>query len=592
MAEKLQLFFSQEKNISKLIFAVLLMTAFAFIFGPSLHAQFIRMTGPEGWGGGYGYGYGYGFGSDYGVNSRRLSGPPPWVYAWGYGVGYRSNVDSDDIDSDDLPNVVQDVFNVTSGDINNANQLRAITDINITTPGGGGITIPQGTTITPQSGPVGLSQMDAGDVSSQATNFAASLGGNTTVLGATSFGFSNNPLFFSQPVEIRIPVPGVADGTVITIRRSSDGGVNWTSNGLTSATTDTCSNGVGSNPFNMCDVTNGVCTIYTCSSSYFASYSSQGGGGLSSGEVVNNVPGSSNVSINNGEAETPSSQVTLSLSATNMSGSYAPLEMMVSNYSSFSAGTWEAYSTSKVWTLLPPGDGIRSVYVKFRNSQGTSSVAADSIEVVTPAEKIVIDEDRVGQIEQIISESSSIVTADIIQVLASVGAMRDLPREQAAMTTYVNPLTSGMLGVTEQDKFSYTNYIAYGTMSTLGLGQGERAGTLYSYKKAYNRLPSTAAEWSDLLKIANGRFPTARNIMAETYSLAKFNSIYLRKPNFKNEHDNAAINVMAYGIRPPVRNLDSEKVSIRIFTAIFGHTPSTVDDWDTVRGIAYSGATR
>ncbi|MFA4937543.1 MAG: hypothetical protein WC575_04665, partial [Patescibacteria group bacterium] len=59
-----------------------------------------------------------------------------------------------------------------------------------------------------------------------------------------------------------------------------------------------------------------------------------------------------------------------------------------------------------------------------------------------------------------------------------------------------------------------------------------------------------------------------------------------------NAHDDAAITVMAYGLRPLPRNLNSEKVAIKTFKALFGTNPVSATDWDTVRAIAYSGATR
>lgn len=57
-------------------------------------------------------------------------------------------------------------------------------------------------------------------------------------------------------------------------------------------------------------------------------------------------------------------------------------------------------------------------------------------------------------------------------------------------------------------------------------------------------------------------------------------------------NDNAAITVIAYGLRPVNRNLESEKAGIRIFKAIYGYDPESAVSWDIVRAIAYSGAIR
>lgn len=61
-----------------------------------------------------------------------------------------------------------------------------------------------------------------------------------------------------------------------------------------------------------------------------------------------------------------------------------------------------------------------------------------------------------------------------------------------------------------------------------------------------------------------------------------------------NPHDNAAVTVMAYGLRQRAenRNLESEKAGIGIFKKIFEHVPQTTDEWNTMQAITYSGATR
>ncbi|MCX6796389.1 MAG: hypothetical protein NTW06_02730 [Candidatus Falkowbacteria bacterium] len=63
-------------------------------------------------------------------------------------------------------------------------------------------------------------------------------------------------------------------------------------------------------------------------------------------------------------------------------------------------------------------------------------------------------------------------------------------------------------------------------------------------------------------------------------------------PNRSNANDDAAVTVIAYGLRPDNRNLSSEKAAIKSFAAIYSHYPSTASGWDIVRAIAYSGAKR
>ncbi|PIV51914.1 hypothetical protein COS18_01475, partial [Candidatus Falkowbacteria bacterium CG02_land_8_20_14_3_00_36_14] len=63
-------------------------------------------------------------------------------------------------------------------------------------------------------------------------------------------------------------------------------------------------------------------------------------------------------------------------------------------------------------------------------------------------------------------------------------------------------------------------------------------------------------------------------------------------PNQKNPYDNAALTVIAYGLRPVNRNLNSEAQAIKYFKAIYGYNPQFATAWDIVRAIAYSGARR
>jgi len=121
---------------------------------------------------------------------------------------------------------------------------------------------------------------------------------------------------------------------------------------------------------------------------------------------------------------------------------------------------------------------------------------------------------------------------------------------------------------------------------------GERAGVLYSYIHAYNKIPESISNWQDIIKIANGRWPGERNIISEKEAITSFIKIYNRQPDFKINTDENAIMVMAYGLRPQNRNLNSEREAINSFRFIFKKMPLSTKDWDMVRSIAYSGARR
>jgi len=124
-------------------------------------------------------------------------------------------------------------------------------------------------------------------------------------------------------------------------------------------------------------VTNGTvaayptCTI-TCNSGYSLSGSScnaSGGGGSSGGSASDTTPPTNtSVSVSAGAASTTSVSVSLTLAATGAS------QMMISNSVSFTGAVWETYAVNKAWTLVS-GNGVKTVYAKFKDSAGNVSVA-------------------------------------------------------------------------------------------------------------------------------------------------------------------------------------------------------------------------
>ena len=210
----------------------------------------------------------------------------------------------------------------------------------------------------------------------------------------------------------------------------------------------------------------------------------------------------------------------------------------------------------------------------------------------TPATPSSAATKAADQIKNIVAEAATIAGRSVESVLAAVGAMQDAKAEAAAEKKYTANLISGLKNITEEVKDAITNFVNYGTPTTKVLGAGERAGVVNSYKSAFGKVPATAAEWSDVIKIGNGRWPSVTNAAAETKAAAEFKKVYKRSPNMKQANDNAAVTVIAYGLRPGNRNLNSEKAAIKSFKAIYGHAPVSALAWDIVRSIAYSGAKR
>jgi hypothetical protein len=147
----------------------------------------------------------------------------------------------------------------------------------------------------------------------------------------------------------------------------------------------------------------------------------------------------------------------------------------------------------------------------------------------------------------------------------------------------------------EQARNAIDVFVGYGVdENTKGLGAGERAAVVHSFENAFGKIPETEEEVEDMIKIANGRWPGKKSEQAEEGAKERFQEIYDREPNMENQSDNAAVTVMAYGLRQRAenRNLNSERKGIEIFKNIFGHAPQNTEEWNTMQAITYSGAVK
>lgn len=139
------------------------------------------------------------------------------------------------------------------------------------------------------------------------------------------------------------------------------------------------------------------------------------------------------------------------------------------------------------------------------------------------------------------------------------------------------------------------SFVANGVdKNSIKLGEGERMAVVKSYEQAFKKLPETEEEFSDVVKISNGQWPSKTNPEAEKAASVEFQKIYKRVPNLSNVHDAAAITVMAYGLRQKAenRNLLSEAAALKTFKNIYKRIPSSTNDWNILQSITYSGATR
>ncbi|MDB5056268.1 MAG: hypothetical protein JWM44_4318 [Bacilli bacterium] len=93
------------------------------------------------------------------------------------------------------------------------------------------------------------------------------------------------------------------------------------------------------------------------------------------------APSNTSVKIDNDASYAVSANVVLDLTATDTNS----LEMLISEDVSFTGIQWEAYQTTRVFTLSQ-GDGTKSVHVKFRDAAGNeSAVTSDNIVLDTTA---------------------------------------------------------------------------------------------------------------------------------------------------------------------------------------------------------------
>jgi uncharacterized delta-60 repeat protein len=92
------------------------------------------------------------------------------------------------------------------------------------------------------------------------------------------------------------------------------------------------------------------------------------------------VPPAGVVSINSGAAYTTTTSVTLSLYASDAGTGVATMR-----FSNDGTGwtSWEAYATTRIWTLLP-GNGLKKVFVQYKDQMGNTSTCADTIVLGTP----------------------------------------------------------------------------------------------------------------------------------------------------------------------------------------------------------------
>lgn len=203
---------------------------------------------------------------------------------------------------------------------------------------------------------------------------------------------------------------------------------------------------------------------------------------------------------------------------------------------------------------------------------------------ITPITPIV-------SLENIANEAEIVSSNNIGSLLSPVNATANSVSEAASLTKYETVLNQDNK-ISAAEKTTINDYIVYGTPTSLRLGSGERAGVVNSFYQAYGKLPNSEAEWSDVIKVANGRWPSERSLSAENQAKLEFERVYGRNPALTDSYDQNAVMVIAYGLIPSQRNLAGEIIATKTFSYYYNHTPVSALAWNIVRAIAYSGAKR
>lgn len=199
------------------------------------------------------------------------------------------------------------------------------------------------------------------------------------------------------------------------------------------------------------------------------------------------------------------------------------------------------------------------------------------------------------QVQEIKEKATLLNQNKLDQILSELQELRSVVKEQDAELKHLRGLASDLAKVNEETKERLNAFVAYGVdENSKKLGAGERAAVLYSFKSAFRGVPSSEKDVEDMIKIVNGRFPAQRSPVAEKRAKKAFVEIFKRAPNINEAQDQAAIMVMAYGLRQTAQNrkIVSEEQGIKTFRALFNRVPQTTEDWNTMQAITYSGAVR
>jgi hypothetical protein len=223
---------------------------------------------------------------------------------------------------------------------------------------------------------------------------------------------------------------------------------------------------------------------------------------------------------------------------------------------------------------LSPDNGIKNVFVKFKDTAGNESVVvSDSITLVvdsvTPGNEIPID-----------------VTEDAAELTRILGIEQHPNWETDNISRVVAIAQQTGVVLHNSDLTKAVNFVTYGISDvTIRLGWVERLTLVRDQLETLGYININV-----LTEIASGKKPSKRNILHEQrqYVAASqaFRALVGRNYNPTDLTDDLAWHTMMYRLRFP-RNIVKENAAVAQYVKVFKRKPVSAFDWSVVRAWAY-----
>ena len=190
--------------------------------------------------------------------------------------------------------------------------------------------------------------------------------------------------------------------------------------------------------------------------------------------------------------------------------------MMLSNSSDFTGAAWEAYSTSKGWTLTE-GFGAKTVYAQFRSSAGGQSATInDKIELVPETPGTPAGQPNAGQLVKLECGPSADVSdpCKAVYYVGNNGKRYTFPNDKIYSSWYSD--FSGVVVVTSQQ------LAAYGLGGNVTYRPGTRMMKIQTDPKVYAIGKNGVLRWIKTEEIARAIYGDSWNTMIDDISSAFF----------------------------------------------------------------------